>query len=85
MPKALIVDDSALMRRHLKQILEAGFYEVMAVRNGVDALEALGSFDPDVIIMHTTHDGVDLEWITTDRLVIDATYDAATYPLAVQL
>jgi two-component system chemotaxis response regulator CheB len=52
MRKALIVDDSALMRRHLKQILESkGSFEVMAVRNGVDALEALTSFDPDVITM----------------------------------
>ena len=52
MPKALIVDDSALMRRHLKQILEVkGGYQVMAVRNGVDALEALVSFDPDVITL----------------------------------
>jgi two-component system chemotaxis response regulator CheB len=52
MPKALIVDDSALMRRHLKQILEVkGGYEVMTVRNGIDALEALGSFDPDVITL----------------------------------
>jgi two-component system chemotaxis response regulator CheB len=52
MPKALIVDDSALMRRHLKQILEAkGGYEVMAVRNGIDALEALCWFDPDVITL----------------------------------
>jgi two-component system chemotaxis response regulator CheB len=52
MPKALIVDDSALMRRHLKQILEVkGGYQVMAVRNGIDALEALASFDPDVITL----------------------------------
>jgi two-component system, chemotaxis family, protein-glutamate methylesterase/glutaminase len=52
MPKALIVDDSALMRRHLKQTLEVkGGYEVMAVRNGIDALEALVSFDPDVITL----------------------------------
>jgi two-component system chemotaxis response regulator CheB len=52
MPKALIVDDSALMRRHLKEILEAkGGYEVLAVRNGVEALDALDSFKPDVITL----------------------------------
>jgi two-component system chemotaxis response regulator CheB len=52
MPKALVVDDSALMRRHLKQILEGrGGYEVMTVRNGIDALAVLGSFDPDVITL----------------------------------
>ena len=39
MPRALVVDDSALMRRHLKQILEEnGGYEVMAVRNGMRGL-----------------------------------------------
>ncbi|PKU26609.1 protein-glutamate methylesterase/protein-glutamine glutaminase [Telmatospirillum siberiense] len=52
MAKILIVDDSALMRRHLKEILEAkGGYEVMAVRNGVEALEALEPFQPDVITL----------------------------------
>jgi len=52
MAKALIVDDSALMRRHLKEILEAkGGYEVAAVRNGVEALEALETFKPDVITL----------------------------------
>ncbi|HLN25634.1 MAG TPA: chemotaxis-specific protein-glutamate methyltransferase CheB [Patescibacteria group bacterium] len=52
MPKALIVDDSALMRRHLKEILESkGGFEVMAVRNGIEALAALDSFDPDVITL----------------------------------
>jgi two-component system, chemotaxis family, protein-glutamate methylesterase/glutaminase len=52
MPKALIVDDSALMRRHLKAVLEqkAGF-EVMTARNGMEALSALESFDPDVITL----------------------------------
>jgi two-component system chemotaxis response regulator CheB len=52
MPKALIVDDSALMRRHLKEILESkGGFEVLAVRNGIEALAALDTFDPDVITL----------------------------------
>ena len=52
MPRVLIVDDSALMRRHLKEILEVkGGYEVLAARNGVEALEALDSFRPDVITL----------------------------------
>lgn len=52
MAKALIVDDSALMRRHLKEILAAnGGYEVLAVRNGVEALEVLEDFKPDVITL----------------------------------
>lgn len=52
MPRAMIVDDSALMRRHLKEILEGkGGYEVLAVRNGVEALDALDTFKPDVITL----------------------------------
>ena len=52
MTKVLIVDDSALMRRHLKEILEAkGGYEVAMARNGVEALAALDSFGPDVITL----------------------------------
>ena len=52
MPKVLIVDDSALMRRHLKEILgDKGGFTVLAVRNGVEALAALDEFDPDVITL----------------------------------
>ena len=50
--KVLIVDDSALMRRHLRDILGArGGHEVMLARNGLEALEALESFCPDVITL----------------------------------
>ncbi len=52
MPKVLIVDDSALMRRHLREILgDRGGFTVMAVRNGVEALAALDGFDPDVVTL----------------------------------
>ena len=52
MAKVLIVDDSALMRRHLREILETkGGYEVATARNGVEALKALDDFDPDVITL----------------------------------
>lgn len=52
MVKLLIVDDSALMRRHLTQIFERqNGFEVMAVRNGLEALQALDSYNPDVITL----------------------------------
>jgi two-component system, chemotaxis family, protein-glutamate methylesterase/glutaminase len=52
LPKVLIVDDSALMRRHLREILgDKGGFTVLAVRNGVEALAALDSFDADVITL----------------------------------
>ncbi|HRJ60336.1 MAG TPA: response regulator, partial [Azospirillaceae bacterium] len=50
--KVLIVDDSALMRRHLSEILQRrGGCQVMLARNGAEALSALESFDPDVITL----------------------------------
>jgi two-component system chemotaxis response regulator CheB len=48
----LVVDDSALMRRAIKNILEeAGRFEVHTARNGVDALEQLGRLRPDVVTL----------------------------------
>jgi two-component system, chemotaxis family, protein-glutamate methylesterase/glutaminase len=48
----LVVDDSALMRRALKEMLtETGEFEVHSARNGVDALEQLGRVQPNVITL----------------------------------
>jgi two-component system chemotaxis response regulator CheB len=48
----LVVDDSALMRRALKNILvESGDFEVHTARNGIDALEQLDRVQPDVITL----------------------------------
>jgi two-component system chemotaxis response regulator CheB len=48
--KLLIVDDSALMRKHMRQILEAeGDFELAFARNGQEALEQDRLFQPDVI------------------------------------
>ncbi|MET7246767.1 chemotaxis-specific protein-glutamate methyltransferase CheB [Methylobacterium sp. EM32] len=52
MTKLLIVDDSALMRKHLRLIFEeSGFDEVRTARNGRDALEQVAAFDPDVVTL----------------------------------
>ncbi len=52
MVKVLVVDDSALMRKHLVMLLESdGGFQVRAARNGVEALSLLNSFDPDVITL----------------------------------
>lgn len=52
MPKLLIVDDSALMRKHLRLIFEeTGLFEVRTARNGRDALDQLGAYQPDVITL----------------------------------
>jgi two-component system, chemotaxis family, protein-glutamate methylesterase/glutaminase len=48
----LVVDDSALMRRAIKGILDdAGTFTVHTARNGVDALEQLSRLRPDVVTL----------------------------------
>ena len=50
--KVLVVDDSALMRKHLRAILEAdGRFEVYTARDGQDALDHLAEVNPDVVTL----------------------------------
>lgn len=50
--KLLIVDDSALMRKHLRQIFEAERdFDLAYARNGREALEQAEAFRPDVITL----------------------------------
>jgi two-component system chemotaxis response regulator CheB len=50
--KVLVVDDSALMRKHLRIILEQdASIQVLTAYNGQDALEKIQSEDPDVVTL----------------------------------
>jgi two-component system, chemotaxis family, chemotaxis protein CheY len=49
--KVLIVDDSALTRRSLRQILETAGYEIVEAENGLDALERYFLDKPDVVLL----------------------------------
>lgn len=50
--RVLVVDDSALMRKHLRELLtDTGDFEVTTARDGRDALELLHKIDPDVITL----------------------------------
>ncbi len=49
--KVLVVDDSALMRKFIKQMLEEEGFEVYTARNGKDALERIKEVDPDVVTL----------------------------------
>ena len=49
--KVLIVDDSALTRRSLRQILETVGYEVVEAENGLDGLERYFLDKPDVVLL----------------------------------
>jgi len=49
--KVLIVDDSALTRRSLRQILETAGCEVLEAENGLEALERYFLDKPDVVML----------------------------------
>jgi two-component system chemotaxis response regulator CheB len=52
MIKLLIVDDSALMRRQLTLLFQAeGDFELRQARNGLEAVQANGEFQPDVVTL----------------------------------
>ncbi|HHW77685.1 MAG TPA: chemotaxis-specific protein-glutamate methyltransferase CheB [Xanthomonadaceae bacterium] len=52
MIKLLIVDDSALMRKHLVSLFEQeGDFSLRTCRTGLEALRELGDFQPDVITL----------------------------------
>ena len=47
--KVLVIDDSALMRKHIRQILESQGFDVETARNGQEGLEKIKSYDPSVV------------------------------------
>ncbi len=58
MAKILIVDDSALSRRMLRAILEAGGHEVLEARDGLLALERFSLEKPDLVMLDMTMAGM---------------------------
>jgi two-component system chemotaxis response regulator CheB len=68
--KVLIVDDSALVRRVWGEILgEAGF-EIAFAKDGVEALERVHAFQPDVVTLDVQMPGMDgLECL--DRIMVE--------------
>jgi two-component system chemotaxis response regulator CheB len=69
--KLLIVDDSALMRRLIGRVFaEQGDFEVAFARNGIEALDRLRDFQPDVVTLdiHMPHmDGL----TCLDRIMVE--------------
>jgi two-component system chemotaxis response regulator CheY len=49
--KILIVDDSGLARRSLRQVLESAEYEVAEAEDGINALERYFLEKPDVVML----------------------------------
>ena len=56
--KVLVVDDSALARRNLKQILEPAGYEVVEAPDGLVALEQYFLQKPDVVLLDLVMHGM---------------------------
>lgn len=60
MARIMIVDDSTVMRRNLRLVLERGGHEVVAEAvNGTQAIMKYGSEKPDVITMDITMPSMD--------------------------
>ncbi|OYU98770.1 MAG: chemotaxis response regulator protein-glutamate methylesterase [Burkholderiales bacterium PBB5] len=51
MTKVLVVDDSALMRRLISGVLTGAGFQVAAARNGVEGVEQLTAWEPDVVTL----------------------------------
>lgn len=51
MPKVLVVDDSALMRRLITGVLSEAGYETQIAHNGTEGVEKLVQWQPDVVTL----------------------------------
>jgi len=56
--RVLVVDDSALSRRRLRQILEGAGYEVAEADDGLSALERYFIDKPDVVLLDLVMKGM---------------------------
>jgi two-component system chemotaxis response regulator CheY len=57
-PRILIVDDSGLSRRTLRQILEPAGYDVVEAEDGLSALERYFLEKPDVVLLDLVMKGM---------------------------
>jgi len=49
--KVLVVDDSALMRKHLNQLFTGAGFEVFLARDGTEAVDLVLAHEPDVVTL----------------------------------
>lgn len=70
MTKILIVDDSALVRRVLGEILQGAGFEIAFAKDGSEALRMIHDFKPDVVTLDVQMPGMDgLECL--DRIMVE--------------
>ena len=71
MIRLLIVDDSALARRFLSRIFEAeADFEIAAARDGVEALDKIVDFKPDVVTLDVEMPNMD-GLACLDRIMVE--------------
>lgn len=51
MSKILIVEDEAVLQDVFRMVLERGGYEVETANNGLDGIQHLKSFQPDLVLL----------------------------------
>lgn len=59
MAKILVVDDSSYARLLIKKILESADHEVYQASSGMDALEQLSRYQPDLVTMDLLMPGME--------------------------
>jgi diguanylate cyclase (GGDEF)-like protein len=57
--RVLVVEDSAVQRKHLRDLLEARGYDVAEASGGVDALRQIKANTPDVVVLDVILDDLD--------------------------
>ena len=57
--RALVVDDTAIMRVIVSRILRDAHYDVVEASNGAEAIQAFFREKPDVVLMDLNMEGID--------------------------
>ena len=57
--RALVVDDTAIMRVIVKRILVEAQYDVIEASNGADAIKSCFRDQPDIVLMDLNMEGID--------------------------
>jgi two-component system chemotaxis response regulator CheY len=57
--RALVVDDTAIMRVIVSRILREAHYDVVEASNGAEAIQAFFRDKPDVVLMDLNMEGID--------------------------
>jgi two-component system chemotaxis response regulator CheY len=57
--RALVVDDTSIMRMIVSKIMRENRYDVTEATNGAEAIQTYFKWKPDIVIMDLTMDGID--------------------------